>query len=398
MRRLFLKFASFVPIVLLVAAVNRSVDPARFYGTHFLDPSRDQYEGTVIDNLLAGRSQTLVGPYNERLVLEAVFRSKRPIDTLVLGSSVAKPINGDSFPGQNLYNASLYGGELEESAAAYQLAWESGRRPKRVVLEFHGRELGGRNWDIVPEFVPVMLRVRQRLGLPKDDAEGDGELLAQHADRTMPDSQSTAAQFVADQGWLHPYDKLFSPRYFQFSLRSLGNAWFDTQTVTLGTGGVVPQPEDERQVLCPDGSVLWSRKWLSHTVQQIRQVVQSDAMKPIVVNRPPLFPSRCHLFDAFMSDLEHSGTKVVLVLVPPFPAASDRMHAAYEQTHKPCPIDECEAYVRAFAKKHQIQIDGSLDPRKAGVAEDEYVDYIHVRRDALARLIARSNSEEQRQN
>jgi hypothetical protein len=398
MRRLFIKFASFVPIVLLVAAVNRSVDPARFYGTHFLDPSRDQYEGAVIDNLLAGRSQVLVGPYNERLVLEAVFRSKRPIDTLVLGSSVAKPINGDSFPGENLYNAAIYGGELEEAAAVYQLAWENGRRPKRVVLEFHGRELGGRNWDIVPELVPVMLRVRKRLGLPSDDSESIRELFTQRADRTMPDNQSTAAQFVVDQSWLHPYDKLFSPRYFQFSLRSLGNAWFDAPTVTVGSGGVAPQPEDERQVLCPDGSVLWSRKWLSHTAEQIRQLVQSDAMKPVLWNRPPLSPSHCRLFDAFITDLERSGIKVILVLVPPFPAAFDRMHDAYARAHKPCPLDECESYVRAFAKKHSIQIDGSLDPRKAGVAEDEFVDYIHMRRDALARLIARNNAAQQGPN
>src|ERR1700722_9061952 len=132
MRRFFIKILWFVPLLALIAAVNRTIDPARFYGTHFLDPSRDRYEGTVIDNLLAGRSQALLSPYNERIVHDAVFRSNRPIDVLVLGASVAKPINSGSFRGQQLYNASIYGGELEESAAVYQLAWEAGRRPQRV--------------------------------------------------------------------------------------------------------------------------------------------------------------------------------------------------------------------------------------------------------------------------
>jgi hypothetical protein len=389
MRRLFLKFASFVPIVLLVAAVNRSIDPARFYGTHFLDPSRDRYEGTVIDNLLAGRSQTLVGPYNEPLVHEAVFRAKRPIDVLILGSSVAKAINSDSFPGQHVYNGSISAYELEEAAAVYQLAWEAGRRPKRVVLEFHGHELGPRGWDILPELAPVMLRVRKRLGLPTD-AESK---LMQFAENIRPDKQSTATQFTAEQGWLHPYDKLFSVRYFQFCLRSLGTARSEEKPPTAKIGEKAMQPAEERQVLCPDGSVLWSRQWLSHTPKQIRQRLQIEGFKAAVSNRATLFPGRCRLFDAWMTDLEQSGTQIELVLVPPFPAAADRMRTFYEQVQRPYPVADCESYLRSFAAKHRLQIDGSLDPHRAGVTEDEYVDYIHMRREGIGRLMARGKTE-----
>src|SRR5580658_2135621 len=183
MRRFVIKMMWFVPLLALIAAVNRTIDPARFYGTHFLDPSRDRYEGTVVDHLLAGQTQALLGPYNERLVHEAIFQSNRPIDVLVLGASVAKPINSDSFPGQHLYNASIYGGELEEAAAAYQLAWEAGRRPKRVVIEMHGRELAMRNWDVLEVFAPVVLRVRKRLDLPEDDTGSTREAFAHLANR-----------------------------------------------------------------------------------------------------------------------------------------------------------------------------------------------------------------------
>jgi hypothetical protein len=386
MRRFVIKMMWFVPLVALIAAVNRTIDPARFYGTHFLDPSRDRYEGTVIDNLLAGRPQVLLGPYNERLVHDAVFRSKRPIDVLVLGASVAKPINSGSFPGQHLYNASIYGGELEESAAAYQLAWEAGRRPKRVVLEMHGRELGMRNWDVVEVFAPVMLRVRQRLDVPENEADSTREILAAFANRLRPDEQSTAAQFTADHTWLHPYDKLFSPRYFQFSVRSVTKDWLDQPQSATGTAAKVVQPEAERQTLFPDGSVEWPIQWRGQTPQQIRVLVESDKSKPAV--RPPLSPNRCRFFDAFVTDLEKAGIAVEIVLVPSFPAAFDHMQKLYKEERRPVPIVECEAYVRAFAKKHRIQIDGSLDPRVAKVKDDEFIDYIHMRRDGLARLIA----------
>lgn len=373
--------------------MNRTIDPARFYGTHFLDPSRDRYEGTVIDNLLAGRTQALLAPYNERLVHEAVFRSARPIDVLVLGASVAKPINSGSFPGQQLYNASIYGGELEESAAAYQLAWEAGRRPNRVVIELHGRELAMRNWDVMEEFAPVMIRVRKRLGLPDDDTTSAHEIMAQFANRLLPDEQSTAAQFTADKTWLHPYDKLFSPRYFQFSVRSATKDWIDQPPPAAAKATNAVQPEADRQTLYPDGSVQWPGKWLALTPRQILLDVQSDAFKPNLAHGPALSPDRCRLFDSFVSDLENSGTAVELVLVPPFPPAFDRMRTCYDEAHQLFPIVECEAHIRAFAKKHRIQIDGSLDPRAAKVKETEFVDYIHMRREGLARLIEGRSSQ-----
>jgi hypothetical protein len=396
MRRFLIKMVWFVPLLALIAAVNRTIDPARFYGTHFLDPSRDRYEGTVVDHLLAGQTQALLGPYNERLVHEAIFQSNRPIDVLVLGASVAKPINSDSFPGQHLYNASIYGGELEEAAAAYQLAWEAGRRPKRVVIEMHGRELAMRNWDVLEVFAPVVLRVRKRLDLPEDDTGSTREAFAHLANRLRPDEQSTAAQFTSDHTWLHPYDKLFSPRYFQFSVRSATKDWLNQPASTTGAAANAVQPESDRQTLYPDGSIQWPGTWLKQTPQQIRLLVQSDTFKPNLDHGPALSAGRCRLFDAFVSDLEKAGTAVEIVLVPPFPAAFDRLRKIHEEAHQPFPVVECEAYVRALAKKHRIQIDGSLNPRLAKVKEEEFVDYIHMRREGLARMIAGSLGREVR--
>lgn len=386
MRRFLFKCLCFVPLVVLIAGVNGTVDPARYYRSHFLDPWRDRYEGTVIDNLLAGRSQSLIEPYSERIVHEAVFRSKRPIDVVVLGSSVAKAINGDSFRGQSFYNASVYGGELEESVAIYQLAWEAGRRPKRVVIEMHGRELSRRSWDVLPELVSDVLHARKRLGLPSDDSENTMERLALYAASLRPDDQAPAEQLRADEGWLHPYDKLFSPRYFEFSVRSLTKDWFETSTES--TNPAARLSDKDRQVLCPDGSVLWSPNALAITVKQIRQHVKSDAFKPDLSRGPAGSASRRRLFDAFVSDLEKAGCQVDLVLVPPFPAAFDRMRSCYEAAGQPFPIVECEAHIRDLARSHRIQIDGSLDPRRAGVRDDEFVDYIHMRREGLNRLIA----------
>jgi hypothetical protein len=260
-----------------------------------------------------------------------------------------------------------------------------------VVLEMHGRELGMRYWDVIAEFAPVMLRVRERLDVPENEADSKHELAAAAEIRVRPDEQATAAQFTANQTWLHPYDKLFSPRYFQFSVRSGLKDWSNRRRSSAGTAENTAQPEseqeeDERQTLFPDGSVEWSPRWRLQTPQQIRVIVESDNSKPAV--RPLLSANRCRFFDAFVSDLEKAGIAVEIVLVPPFPAAFDHLQKLYKEDGRPFPIPACEAYVREFTKKHRIQIDGSLDPRLAKVKDEEFIDYIHMRREGLARLIA----------
>ena len=147
------------------------------------------------------------------------------------------------------------------------------------------------------------------------------------------------------------------------------------------------QPEAERQTLYPDGSVEWPPQWRLQTPEQIRVIIESDNSKPAV--RPVLSTNRCRFFDAFVTDLEKAGVAVEIVLVPPFPAAFDHLQKLYQEDQRPFPIPACEAYVREFAKKHRIKIDGSLDPRLAKVKDEEFIDYIHMRREGLARLIAR---------
>jgi hypothetical protein len=146
--------------------------------------------------------------------------------------------------------------------------------------------------------------------------------------------------------------------------------------------------EAERQTLYPDGSVELPPQWRRQTPQQIRALVESDKSTPADLNRPPLSANRCRLFDAFVTDLEKAGIAVEIVLVPPFPAAFDHLQQLHKEAQLPFPILECEAYVRALAKNHPIQIDGSFDPRVAKVKEEEFIDYIHMRRNGLARLIA----------
>ena len=129
MRRFLLRLTLFVPFVLAMAAINRSVDPARLFG-RTAGRTLDGYEDLILVDLRAGRPHPIEDEYSRRLVFEELVRDRTSIDVLVLGSSICTPFHSENFPGQTMVNGAVPGGDLEEAMCMYELACEERAVPE----------------------------------------------------------------------------------------------------------------------------------------------------------------------------------------------------------------------------------------------------------------------------
>ena len=385
MTRFLFKLGLCVPVVLVMGGINWLVDPGRFFVGQLFDLSRNRIEAAVVDDLRAGRPHLMASVYSERLVIEQILRDRRKIDVIVLGSSIAKPISGELFAGRSFFNASIYGGDLEEMVSAYELAWECGIRPKHVVLQFQGfgRMLGKRLGEIGGGFDAAFARAKKRLDLT--DIEDDSMGMAYYLE------QEPAGQFGIQGGWLHPYDKLISPRYLQLSLRNLMDPTPNNQIEASESENASTRFDgDNRRTIYADGSVQWSPRFRARNPATIRREFQ-DILKNVTASDLPfLNRDRCKLFETFILDMQQAGTQVDIVLTPPISWFFECVQGEYRSANKPNPAQLTEDYIRAFAKKNHVSVLGSFDPRHAGVTDADYVDYAHLRREAIGRLFKSS--------
>jgi len=378
-KRVLRKVSLLVPILIGMVWINWAVDPVMLYDGHFDDPSRHPYVGIITKDLLAGKPHSTVAFYSERLVDEAMFRSRPKIDVLVLGSSMAKPIHREMFPGLSFFNASIYGGRLEEMIAMWEVAQACGVRPKRVVLQLNQAAVGKRPYPISAEFSAIFHQARQRLRGDDEPLDPDAGFVP-NVDPRVPGDQ--AAGFTGGRGLLHPYDTLISPRYLQFSLLFLVKKWISENAIPILFAG-----EDQHE-LFPDGSVEWCSHWRLRKITDFHGPTENSQVPIIAAEWMRPVENQRRLFEAFVLDIQKSGAQVEFVLLPSNPWLFDLALKEFQQAGKTLPSVDTEAYLRAFADRHGIRIRGSLDPANAGVVEEDFVDFIHMRRASVARLFA----------
>src|SRR5580704_17684834 len=223
MLQFLLKLALLLPLLIGMAWVNWSIDPAILFVEHQDDRSRHAYETTVAEDLLAKRPHRLKTTYLELLVDELIFRNRPQIDTLVLGTSIAKPIHEGLFGGPNFFNASVNGGRIEEMLVAYQLALDCGLHPRHVLIEIDGRSLGQRVGQPPSN---TLRKAFKRLGIP-NEAKRDPILPMIWRALIPGDDVQGAAK---EHGAFYPYDEIISPRYFQFTMAYVVRRWMPTAT------------------------------------------------------------------------------------------------------------------------------------------------------------------------
>jgi hypothetical protein len=383
MLQFLVKLALLLPLLIGMAWVNWSVDPAILFVEHRDDPARHPYENVVAEDLLAGHPHRLKTTYLELLVDELVFRNRPQIDTLVLGTSIAKPIHEGLFGGPNFFNASVTGGRIEEMLVAYQMALDCGLHPRHVLIEIDGRSLGQRVGQPASNTLQTAFK---RLGIPIETRRDPILPMIWRALIPGDDVQGAAKE----HGAFYPYDEIISPRYFQFTMAYVVRRWMahtDKPREFVSQFG-----EANESLLYPDGSLEWWGNALAQTPETIRQKFDETHADSIAADEYRPVAEKCRLYEAFVADLVRSGIIVEFVLLPPNPWYFDRAEAAWTRAGKKLPSVETEAFIRALAAKYKLRVRGSIDPRRVGVTEADYIDDVHLRREAIDRVFKASNA------
>jgi hypothetical protein len=248
-----------------------------------------------------------------------------------------------------------------------------------VVLEIEPAMLQTRRAPILPGFLPLLDKASTRLHLtnkPEYSSRWAGVLgfLA----RAVGEDASTDVRSLFSQ-----YDTLFSPSYCQYCLRLVIQSFGQRETATHF---VEQFARPNQHLLHPDGSLQWCEVYLGQTPDDIRRSTGKPPTEQIVADWVRPAAERQQFFEAFVTDLLHSGAVVEFFLPPPNPWLFDEAQRELQQAGKSSPTAETEQYLRSVAGQHAIRVRGSYDPRRTGVTEEDFVDLIHLRREAIERI------------
>jgi hypothetical protein len=382
MPQFLFKLSLLLPLLAGMVWVNWSVDPAILLLEHRDDATRHPYENIIARDLLAGHPHRLKSLQLEIVVDELVFRGRPQIDTLVFGTSIAKPIHAGLFGGPNFFNASVTGGRIEEMMMAYQLALDCGLKPRHVLIEIDSRSLSPR--DGMPDS-KLLEEAFHRLNLPVETRHNP--VFERLWKAVLPGEDTSGAASV--HGAFYPYDELLSPRYFQFTMAFLARRWLargDKPRELVSQFG-----ESNESLLYPDGSLEWWDNAVAQTPETIRQKFAETQPALLAGLQESPVAEKSRMYEAFVGDLVRSGVEVEFLLLPPNPWIFAEARQAAARAGKELPSVETERVMRWLAAKYNLRALGSLDPRRLGVTEADYIDDVHLRREALDRIFHASH-------
>jgi hypothetical protein len=348
---------TFIGKLLAVAApflgmmtVNFVVDPASVF--------HDGPEAAMAAMLLAGRAVAGVIDYDERLVQKYVIDGlPSRLDVVIVGSSRAMAIRAGDFTGATFYNCSVSATVMDDLIALSGELAAKDRLPRRVIL-------GIDPW--------LFSRAARHDGWKAMRAAHDDLLGSQPERPPVSDPLAVIA-------WLPSrYAELVSPAYMQASLRSAKAAGGRARPRA-------PASDETGGFISPDGSHTYPRTVRSRGLAEIRQAAVR------YTTEPDAYLERFTELDAGIADqlralvrfLRSRGVVVDLLLVPFHPRTYDLLARSLTR------IDlAAESFTRRLADHAGVSVIGSLDPRKCGCDETEFVDGVHPRESCIRRVLS----------
>jgi hypothetical protein len=351
-------------IAALPVAFNAWIDPVRLVAPRAA-------EREIARVLASGRAVTDFANYDDRAIEKhlAPMRRGRP-EVLVLGSSrmqvlrarwSGSPEVGESATamrrdGSTFVNGAMQGAVLDDVLGVYGLYDSGERRPRRVLLGVDPwtESVSGTGWRSVADERAIVMR---RAGIPGS-----------------PRRERLAL-------WARSLRTLATPEYFRLAVYSFRR---------YGTRGIewrpTDQPQNPEKTKLPDGAVVWSDVSPERAAAAARSFATSGlAHDERFRDLERRAAGRDGALERFVRYLGGEGVGVTLVLVPFAPEVYDAARQLPGRT-----IVEVERDLRALAARTNVQIVGSYDPRKVGMATRDFFDESHPRPEALARVVGRA--------
>lgn len=294
--------------------------------------------------------------YDERAFKKSVIEHKRiPDDVIAIGSSRSRYVRSDLFSGQSFHNYAVNAASLEDYILIYGLLKTKGLLPKRIIICLDywilKKDSGYTNW--------------QRLA---DDYYAAAKQIGIETKQVATESK--------DKGAWADLIELFSPAYFQHNVSLLlEHGWgkAEDRDFTRDQGkGVTPY------IINADGSFGDERS--PNPIEDVRRIVRTiDPQSPQLKE---VDPELARNFELFLVELTSKNIVPTLVLLPIHPYT----YGEWIKDDK-MGLKLAEDYFRQVAKKHGVEIIGSIDPTVVGVDEFSFRDWLHPRVDVVKRVL-----------
>ena len=353
-RRLLCSVVLFVPLVLMVVAVNLFVDPAGLYRNVIGKYKSDEFR--IAQVLAAGRSVVNVRPIDDRLLQKYIIENTAVApDIVILGSSHSAWLGANIFQHQRVLNHSVITAALADYLGIFEGYAKRNLYPKRVILVLD------------PQLISVPVVSENWISI-KEDTLGMLGRLGVHSARIK--------QPLLQRSWFN----ILSLSYFQRSLRQLQYQYAQ---------GAHPADENilERQLLLSDGRSAWEGFLLldagkfdgksavrfehGRNEEMIRQLKPDAQLEGIL--------------EKFIRYLTAAHLQVTLCLLPVRP---DFYQSIIDQQRKTgnFDIEGIEQYYRSLARRLNLELIGSYDPAVGGLESKDFYDLDHVRNGVIERL------------
>jgi hypothetical protein len=347
-RRLFVKILLFIPLLLMVVAVNILIDPAGLYRK--MVHKYEQLEYHTAQALVKGENIRFVWRDIDDRLLQKYFienMTSAP-DIVILGSSHSMWLGDNIFLHKKVINNSVLRAALADYLGIFDGYVKKNLYPKRVVCLLDAQLIGS------PMLSEGWLSI-------KDDTYDMLGRLGVHSEKIKPP--------VIRQAWLNA----FSFSYFQESMKQLRYKHS-------------PRTNPSKELLFKDGRRslgFFSVYTEKNRAELVREFFYEKNGKMLNQMKPD--KELEGILEAFIRYLMERHIQVTLCLLPFHP---DVYESFFEPQKRSGGLDivGVENYYRGLAQRLNLEIIGSYDPAVCNLEGKDFYDGDHIRDDAIERM------------
>lgn len=332
---------------------------------YFVDPDytlQKDYIPQAASALANGK--LLSGPINTNgrlLKKEWIKQLKQKPDVLVLGSSRTMGISQSLFPNKVFFNASVSNCTFQDMYAFIDLIEKSqDGLPNEIIIccdqWLFGNTFSEKRWLYNRENFINLLKKSSTI-----------------SPRKFP------SKWELQKEWIKEF---FSVRYLIRSLTQFGKTeQFEIQdTIIRG-----------KAILLPDGSRVLPAEIIEAKAQEVAKKAKGYfySSHDEMFNEPDSL--QCRLFENMVEYLQKRNCNLTLFIPPYHPKTWQLL----QQSEKHTGVFKADAYLKKFAEKEQINTVGVTSPLKIKFTAADFYDGVHLKTEALSRLINSSFSQKQ---
>lgn len=354
MKNFLIKGLYFLPIPLVILAVNYYVDPANLFDS--------KYERGIVNHLVRGDNVTNILNYDERLVQSYFIKKMSKCPSIIaLGSSRVMLINSSVIHNKNFINNGVSGALLEDDIAIYNLYEKKGCKIRKIlfglepyILNDNHNQVGWKS--LAPEYQAL-------------------------ANKLLNNKDHDNTKIIFPE--FNKYMQLLSTSYFKasidYSIRGVRVSYKPTKNTA-----------NKGFTKLSDGSIYYDATYRNYPADKVNEMVLDTLKKNEIYglkDYSQISKNYTLLFTRFIDYLQKQDIEVEFFLSPYHPIVYDHLK---KNTYYDI-VFESENYFRNYAKTHRIKVFGSYNPQQYDLDNSYFYDGYHCKLKGIEKILANAS-------